>query len=220
MPARIRDHLLAQRIVPVLRFASADLAHRAALCLADAGFTALEITMTVPGAVDVIRSLARTLPAEFVVGAGTVLDRDCARRCVDAGARFLVSPCAVPGMAEVARAAGCAAIIGGFTPGEILAAHREGAEIVKVFPASTGGPAHVRALHAVFPDILLCPTGGVTRHNMDAYFAAGAALVGVGNDILDRKALEAGDDTRATAHARRYLRPGSHPGEASAPAVP
>jgi len=214
MPARIRDHLLSQRIVPVLRFATADLAHRAALCLADAGFTALEITMTVPGAVDVIRSLARNLPAGFVVGAGTVLDRDAAQRCVDAGARFLVSPCAVPGMVEVARAAGCAAIIGGFTPGEILAAHREGAEIVKVFPAATGGPGHVRALHDVFPDILLCPTGGVSRHNMEAYFAAGAALVGVGNDILDRKALEAGDDTRATAHARRFLSPESHPGEA------
>jgi 2-dehydro-3-deoxyphosphogluconate aldolase/(4S)-4-hydroxy-2-oxoglutarate aldolase len=162
----------------------------------------------------------RTLPAGFVVGAGTVLDRESAQRCVDAGARFLVSPCDVPGMAQVARAGGCATIIGGFTPGEVLAAHREGAQIVKVFPASTGGPAHVRALHAVFPDILLCPTGGVTRHNMDAYFAAGAALVGVGNDILDRKALEAGDDARATAHARHYLRPESHPGAGFDRAVP
>lgn len=220
MPATIRDHLLAQRIVPVLRLATAELAHRAALCLADAGFTALEITMTVPGAVDVIRSLARSLPAGFAVGAGTVLDPEAAQRCVDAGARFLVSPCAVPGMVRVARAGGCAAIIGGFTPGEVLAAHREGAEIVKVFPASTGGPAHVRALHAVFPDLLLCPTGGVTRDNMDAYFGAGAALVGVGNDILDRRALEAGDDTRAIAHARRYLRTGSHPGAGSGGTVP
>lgn len=220
MPESIRDRLLAQRIVPVLRFPTPDLAHRAALCLADAGFTTLEITMTVPGAVDLIRSLARTLPAGFVVGAGTVLDRESAQRCVDAGARFLVSPCAVPGLVQVARAAGCAAIIGGFTPGEILAAHCEGAEIVKVFPASTGGPAHVRALHAVFPDILLCPTGGVTRHNMDAYFAAGAALVGVGNDILDRKALEAGDDTRATALARHYLRPGPPPVADSGGTVP
>jgi 2-dehydro-3-deoxyphosphogluconate aldolase/(4S)-4-hydroxy-2-oxoglutarate aldolase len=217
MPATIRDHLLAQRIVPVLRLATAELAHRAALCLADAGFTALEITMTVPGAVDVIRSLVRTLPAGFAVGAGTVLDLEAAQRCVDAGARFLVSPCAVPGMVQVARAGGVAAIIGGFTPGEILAAHREGAQIVKVFPASTGGPAHVRALHAVLPDVLLCPTGGITRDNMDAYFAAGAALVGVGNDILDRKALEAGDDTRATAHARRYLRPAAHPGAGAVP---
>jgi 2-dehydro-3-deoxyphosphogluconate aldolase/(4S)-4-hydroxy-2-oxoglutarate aldolase len=201
------DRLIAQRVVPVLRLPSAELAHRAALCLADAGFTALEITMTVPGAVDVIRSLSRTLPAGFVIGAGTVLDTEAAKRCVEAGARFLVSPCPVPGLAPLAREAGCPAIIGGFTPGEILGAHREGAAIVKVFPAATGGPGHVRALHAVFPGILLCPTGGVTRHNMGAFFAAGAALVGVGNDILDRKALEAGDDTRATAHARRYLGP-------------
>ncbi len=79
--------------------------------------------------------------------------------------------------------------------------------MVKVFPASTGGPEHLRALHAVFPHILLCPTGGVSRQNMEAYFAAGAALVGVGNNIVDQKALLAGDDARATEHARGFLLP-------------
>ena len=88
-----------------------------------------------------------------------------------------------------------------------LAAQREDADMVKVVPASTGGPEHVRALHAVFPDILLCPTGGVSRENMEAYFAAGAALVGVGNNIVDQNALQAGDDARATEHARAFLHP-------------
>jgi 2-dehydro-3-deoxyphosphogluconate aldolase/(4S)-4-hydroxy-2-oxoglutarate aldolase len=207
MSVPVLDRLVAQRVVPVLRLPSAGLARRAAACLADAGFAALEVTLTVPGAVEVIRDLVRALPAGCVIGAGTVLDAGAARRCADAGARFLVSPCPVPGLARVAREAGCVAIIGGFTPGEVLAARGEGAAIVKVFPASTGGPGHVRALHAVFPDILLCPTGGVTRHDMGAYFAAGAALVGVGSDILDLEALEAGDEARATAHARRYLAP-------------
>jgi 2-dehydro-3-deoxyphosphogluconate aldolase/(4S)-4-hydroxy-2-oxoglutarate aldolase len=187
-------------VVPVLRLASAELTERAALCLQEAGFGTVEITMTTPGAVDLIRKIKN-----MVVGAGTVLDLDAAQRCLDAGARFLVSPCLVPGMADLAHAAGCAALIGGFTPGEILAAHREGADIVKVFPASSGGPEHLRAIHAVFPDIALCPTGGVSLENMQAYFAAGAVMVGIGNNILDQKALAAGDRSRVVAHARGFL---------------
>ena len=196
----IRQGLIAQRVVPVLRLASAELTERAVDCLAEAGFATVEITMTIPGAIEVIRN-----SKGLMVGAGTVLDLDTAQRCLDAGARFLVSPCLVPGMADLAHAAGCAALIGGFTPGEVLAAHRDGADIVKVFPASTGGPEHLRALHAVFPDIALCPTGGVSLENMQAYFAAGAVMVGVGNNILDQKALAAGERTRVVAHAKRFL---------------
>ena len=186
--------------MPVLRLASAELTERAVDFLVEAGFGTVEITMTTPGAIEVIRN-----SKGLMLGAGTVLDLDTAQRCLDAGARFLVSPCLVPGMAQLAHAAGCAALIGGFTPGEILAAHREGADIVKVFPASSGGPEHLRAIHAVFPDIALCPTGGVSLENMQAYFAAGAALVGVGNNILDQKALAAGERARVVAHARRFL---------------
>jgi 2-dehydro-3-deoxyphosphogluconate aldolase/(4S)-4-hydroxy-2-oxoglutarate aldolase len=196
----IRQGLIAQRVVPVLRLASAELTGRAVGYLAEAGFATVEITMTIPGAIELIRNLKN-----LTVGAGTVLDLDTAQRCLDAGAQFLVSPCLVPGMADLAHAAGCAALIGGFTPGEILAAHREGADIVKVFPASSGGPEHLRAIHAVFPDIALCPTGGVSLENMQAYFAAGAVMVGVGNNILDQKALAAGERARAVAHARRFL---------------
>jgi 2-dehydro-3-deoxyphosphogluconate aldolase/(4S)-4-hydroxy-2-oxoglutarate aldolase len=196
----IRDRLIAQRVVPVLRLASAELTERAVGCLAEAGFTSVEITMTTPGAVELIKELKG-----LVVGAGTVLDLDAAQRCIDAGARFLVSPCLVPGMAKLAHGAGCAALIGGFTPGEILAAQREGADIVKVFPASSGGPEHLKAIHAVFPDILLCPTGGVSLQNLQAYFDAGAALVGVGNNIIDQAALAAGDRARVIACARRFL---------------
>ena len=186
--------------MPVLRLASAELTERAVSCLQEAGFGTVEITMTTPDGVELIKKIR-----SIVVGAGTVLDLDTAQRCLDAGARFLVSPSLVPGMAQLAHAAGCAALIGGFTPGEILAAHREGADIVKVFPASSGGPEHLRAIHAVFPDIALCPTGGVSLENMQAYFAAGAALVGVGNNILDQKALAAGERARVVAHARRFL---------------
>jgi 2-dehydro-3-deoxyphosphogluconate aldolase / (4S)-4-hydroxy-2-oxoglutarate aldolase len=187
-------------VVPVLRLASAELTERAVDYLSDAGFQIFEITMTTPGAIDLIKSFRH-----LNVGAGTVLDLDSAQRCIDAGARFLVSPCLVPGMATLAHAASRAALIGGFTPGEILAAHRQGADIVKVFPASSGGPAHVRAIRAVFPEITLCPTGGVSLKNLNDYLAAGAALVGVGNDIIDAEALAAGERARCVAHARKFL---------------
>jgi 2-dehydro-3-deoxyphosphogluconate aldolase / (4S)-4-hydroxy-2-oxoglutarate aldolase len=194
----LRQELIAQRVIPVLRLASAGLTERAIEYLQETGFGTVEITMTTPGAIELIR---KTMNA----GAGTVIDLDTARRCIDAGAQFLVSPCLVPGMAQLAHDAGRLALIGGFTPGEILAAHREGADIVKLFPASTGGPEHLRAIHAVFPDILLCPTGGVSLENMKSYFSAGAALVGVGNNIVDQKALAAGDRAAVVAHARRFL---------------
>ena len=184
-------------MIPVLRLASAELTERAIDCLREAGFATVEITMTTPDAVRLIR--------KFKAGAGTVLDLDAARRCIDAGAPFLVSPCLVPGLAQLAHDAGRLALIGGFTPGEILAAHREGADIVKLFPASTGGPEHLKAIRAVFPDIPLCPTGGVSLDNMKAYFAAGATVVGVGNNIVDQKALASGDRATVIAHAKRFL---------------
>jgi 2-dehydro-3-deoxyphosphogluconate aldolase/(4S)-4-hydroxy-2-oxoglutarate aldolase len=206
-PRAIRDHLLAQRVVPVLRLSSARETERAVSSLWEAGFTTFEITLTTPGAVELVAALKERYGAEAVVGAGTVLDLDVARRCLDAGAQFLVSPCVVPGLAALAHAADRAALIGGFTPTEVLAAHREGADIVKVFPAATGGPQHLGALHAVFPHVPLCPTGGVGLDSMKSYFAAGAALVGVGNNIIDAKALAAGDFERVAAHARRFLEP-------------
>lgn len=202
----IRDQLRAQRVVPVLRLASAELTERAVDCLVEAGFSTVEITLTTPGAVDLIRQLVRRAGESLLVGAGTVLDCETAHRCVDAGARFIVAPCVVPGIALIAHEAGGAALIGGFTPGEVLAAHNEGADIVKVFPASTGGPDHLRALHAIYPDVLLCPTGGVSLDNLASYFAAGAALVGVGNNIVDQQALAAGRRDAVIAHARRFLR--------------
>jgi 2-dehydro-3-deoxyphosphogluconate aldolase/(4S)-4-hydroxy-2-oxoglutarate aldolase len=208
-PREICERLVAQRVVPVLRLATAELTERAVDCLADAGFTTVEITMTTPGAIALIERLSARRGLDLIVGAGTVLDLDIAQRCLDAGVRFLVSPCLVPGMAQKAHSAQCAALIGGFTPGEILAAHRDGADIVKVFPASTGGPEHLRAVHTVYPDIPLCPTGGVSLQNIGAYFAAGAAFVGVGNNIVDQEALARGDFARATAHARRFLQPGT-----------
>lgn len=197
--------LLASRVIPVLRLRSREEAQTAIDCLIEAGFNTVELTLTTPGAVELIGALRRNSSADFLVGAGTVLDLASARACLDAGADYLVSPCLVPGMAALARAAGRIALTGGFTPGEVLAAWREGAAVVKVFPASTGGPAHLAALHAVYPDIPLCPTGGVSSSNMLDFFRAGAAVVGVGNNVIDQKALAAGERSAVIAHARGFL---------------
>jgi len=188
-------------VVPVLRFESAALTERAVQCLQDVGFEAVEITMTTPDAF----SLIGKFTGKMLVGAGTVLDEKTAKACLDAGAQFLVAPCVFPEMVSIGHQAGKPVLLGGFTPTEVLAAHRAGADIVKVFPASSGGPAHLAALHSVYPQVRLCPTGGVTRENMEKYFAAGAALVGVGNAIVPLAALKSGDLDAVRSHAAGYL---------------
>jgi 2-dehydro-3-deoxyphosphogluconate aldolase / (4S)-4-hydroxy-2-oxoglutarate aldolase len=199
------DRLIATRVIPVLRLPDRDEAERAIDCLIDAGYRTVEVTLTTPGAVALIGQLRSRLDVSFLVGAGTVLDLETAQRCLDAGADYLVSPCLVPGMAASAKRAGRLALAGGFTPGEVLAAWRDGADIVKVFPAASGGPSHLAALHAVFPEIPLCPTGGVSADNLRDYLAAGARVVGIGNNVIDRKALAAGDSAGAMRHAKRFL---------------
>ena len=203
--ATISDKLTGMRVVPVLRLATRAAAAAAVDCLVEAGYGTVELTLTTPDALQLIAELRKRMDNAFLIGAGTVLDLDTARRCLDAGADYLVSPCLVAGMARLARDADRAALSGGFTPGEVLAAWRDGAQIVKVFPASSGGPAHLQAIHAVFPEIPLCPTGGVSATNLRDYFAAGAAIVGIGNNIIDHKALAAGDRAQVKRHARQFL---------------
>lgn len=202
----IREKLIGARVIPVLRLASRTDAESAIDCLIEAGFATVEITLTTPGALDLIGELKRRARGTLLVGAGTVLDLDSARACLDAGADYLVSPCLVPGMGKLAADAGSSALSGGFTPGEVLAAWRDGSAIVKVFPAATGGPSHLAALHAVYPQIPLCPTGGVSNTNMLDYFKAGAAVVGVGNNVIDREALARGDRAAVIAHAHSFLK--------------
>ena len=192
-------------VIPVLRLSTRAATEYAIDCLLDAGFQTVEITLTTPDAVALIAQLRGRDLNGVLLGAGTVLDLDTARRCLDAGADYLVSPGLVAGLAQVARDAGRAALVGAFTPGEVLSAWHEGAEVVKIFPAATGGPSHLQALHAVYPEIPLCPTGGVSQTNMLDYFKAGASMVGVGNNIVDQTALAARDRAGVIRHARAYL---------------
>ncbi len=198
---QLRDRLIAARVIPVLRLESAALTERAVLCLLDVGFQAIEITMSIPGAVSLIEKFS----SRALIGAGTVLDETSAKDCIAAGAQFLVSPILFPDLVRIAHAAAKPAMLGGFTPTEVLSAHRAHADIVKVFPASSGGPAHLAALRSIYPQVKLCPTGGVNRGNLQQYFDAGAALVGVGNAIVSLDALKAGDLDAVRSHAGAYL---------------
>lgn len=194
----------AARVVPVVRTSDARLAALAVEWLRGAGLTIFEITMTVPDAIGLIRALAAD-PA-LTIGAGTVPDQATAEACLAAGARFLVSPWVEPAVARAARAAGAASMLGAMTPTEVRAALAAGADVVKLFPASSaGGPAHVKALRAVFPDVAFCPTGGVDARNAPDYLAAGAAFVGIGGRLVDEALLARGDRAGIEAAARDVL---------------
>jgi 2-dehydro-3-deoxyphosphogluconate aldolase/(4S)-4-hydroxy-2-oxoglutarate aldolase len=201
---RLIETLRAARVVPVVRTSSAEHAETAVTWLRQAGLRIFEITLTIPGAVDLIARLARD--PDVLIGAGTVPDAAAARACLDAGARFLVAPWVDPSLAEPCRAAGATLMLGALTPTEVRAALAAGADVVKVFPASSaGGPGHVRALASVLPHVAFCPTGGVEPGNVAAYLAAGAAFVGMGGALVDEKRIAAGDKDAIQGVARAVL---------------
>jgi len=198
------ERLRAARVVPVVRTPTAALAATAVGWLREAGLTVFEITLTIPDAVGLIRELAAD-PA-LLIGAGTVPDRAAAEACLDAGARFIVSPWVDASLAAPCAAAGAAFLPGALTPTEVRAALAAGADAVKIFPASSvGGPAHVAALRSVFPGVAFCPTGGVGVGDVAAYLGAGAAFVGMGGALVDAKRIAAGDRAAIVAAARAVL---------------
>lgn len=194
----------AARVVPVVRTHSTQHAATVVQWLRDAGLRIFEITMTVPDAPALIRELASD-PA-LLIGAGTVSDRAIAEACLAAGARFIVAPWIDATLAEPCVAAEAVLMLGALTPTEVRAARLAGADVVKVFPASSvGGPGHIRALRSVFPDVAFCPTGGVEPGNVAAYLAAGAAFVGIGGALVDEKRIAAGDRSAIEAAARQVM---------------
>ncbi|MBR0658054.1 bifunctional 4-hydroxy-2-oxoglutarate aldolase/2-dehydro-3-deoxy-phosphogluconate aldolase [Neoroseomonas oryzicola] len=196
--------LRAARIIPVVRALSAARAATAVAWLQEAGITVFEITMTVPEAPALIRALAQD-PA-LLVGAGTVPDARTAEACIEAGAKFIVAPWVDATLASPCQDAGACLMLGAMTPTEVRAALDAGADVVKIFPASSaGGPAHIRSIRAVFPDVAFCPTGGVDARNAPDYLAAGAAFVGIGGRLVDEKLVAAGDRAAVQRAAEEAL---------------
>jgi 2-dehydro-3-deoxyphosphogluconate aldolase/(4S)-4-hydroxy-2-oxoglutarate aldolase len=193
--------LQAEQLLAVVRAPSADAAVRTAHALAAGGIRGIEITYTTPGAHVAIAELAGD--DELFVGAGTVLSADQAEQAIQAGAEFLVSPGFSLPVIERGRAASVLTIPGAITPTELVAA-AEHAEVVKLFPASLGGPGYMRAVLAPLPDLKLVPTGGVSAENLGDWYAAGAFALGAGGDLCSNTMIAGGDYDGVTANARRY----------------
>jgi 2-dehydro-3-deoxyphosphogluconate aldolase/(4S)-4-hydroxy-2-oxoglutarate aldolase len=193
-------------ILPVVRAPSAALAARAVDALLAGGISVFEITMTVPGAVDLIRLLVQRFKGRALVGAGTVLTARDAEACIDAGAEFVVSPGLSLATIDAAHARDVAVMPGALTPTEVITAWQAGADMVKIFPcAAVGGAAYLRALRGPLPQVKLLPTGGVNLANAAEHIAAGAAALGVGSELVDIAALAAGQDAAVTDRARALL---------------
>lgn len=205
-----RDQIISQIIgigvIPVVRAESSDIAMRAIDAIKEGGVSVLEITMTVPGAIRVIEEVARRFGDDVVVGAGTVLDSETARACILAGAQFIVSPSLDLDTISFCRSYSLTVMPGAMTPSEVVTAWKAGADFVKVFPANAvGGASYIKALKAPLPQVELVPTGGVTLENAAGFIKAGAAALGVGSDLVDTRALLAGDDKVITQRARQFV---------------
>ena len=192
-------------IVAVIRLEQAAALPMVVEALAAGGVRAIEVTMTVPGAIESIRQLAASASADLLLGAGTVLDPEKARRAIDAGARFVVAPVFRPALIEACHAGGVPALPGCYTPTEILNAWDAGADIVKVFPAGGLGPAFFKDVRAPLPHVKLMPTGGVSIDNAGEWIRAGAVAVGVGGALIDPRLVAAGDFAAITERAARIV---------------
>src|SRR4051812_27176431 len=190
-------------VVAVIRIKDPSRLRAVVDALAEGGLTALEVTMTVPGAVQLIADLAPTMPDGFLLGAGTVTDADTVRRVVDAGARFVVCPVFRRTVIEACHAREVAAMPGCLSPTEILDAWEAGADIVKVFPATAMGPGYIKDVRGPLPQVKLMPTGGVTLDNAGDWIRAGAVAVGVGSALVDSRAIDAGRFDVIRANAER-----------------
>jgi len=193
-------------IVPVVRAANLDEARRAIDAICTGGISIIEVTMTVPNAPAMIQELVRQYGTSVLTGAGTVTTAKQAEICLDAGAQFLVSPgLSVPVLQTAARR-GILAIPGALTPTEVMSALEAGAKLIKIFPCgSAGGPKHIRALRAPFPDTRLIPTGGVNLGNAAEYFAAGSFALGVGADLVDLVALRRNEPQKIIDMAKALI---------------
>jgi len=193
-------------IVPVVRASSVEEANRAVEAISVGGIPILEITMTVPNAISVIRDLAHNCGNDVLIGAGTVTNAEQAESCIKAGAQFLVSPgLSIPAL-EVARSHSMLAIPGALTPTELMNAQEHGASLVKIFPCgNVGGAKYLKSLKAPFPQAALIPTGGVNAANAADFIAAGAFALGVGADLVDAKALREGNLEKIATAAQELV---------------
>jgi 2-dehydro-3-deoxyphosphogluconate aldolase / (4S)-4-hydroxy-2-oxoglutarate aldolase len=203
---KVRDRIAEVGVVPVVRASSSREALLAAEAVCQGGISIVEITMTVPGAVEVIRELSKSSASEVLIGAGTVLDPETARRCLDAGAQFLVSPGLNLPTVELAVREKVLIMAGALTPTEVITAWNAGSDFVKIFPCGqVGGAKYIKALKGPLPQIPLVPTGGVNLDTAAEFIEAGAAALGVGGELVQAAALKSGKSQIIVENARKFV---------------
>ncbi len=206
MSAAVKSEIERVGLVPVLRAKSAAEGHALVEAMVAGGVTVVEVTMTVPGAIELLRELKRVYAGKLLLGSGTVTTAEQAASTIDAGAEFVVSPSLHPEVIAETKKAGKVSIPGALTPTEIITAWNVGADYVKVFPCSAmGGADYLKALLAPFPQLQLIPTGGVTQQTAADFLKAGARALGVGADLVNAKAIAEGKQHLVTNAARAYL---------------
>ena len=209
MAKRSRAELVAKvetlGVVAIIRMPDPAALRAVVDALVEGGVRALEVTMTVPRAIELIEEIAPTLPSDFLFGAGTLLDAETVRRAVGAGAQFIVSPVFRPEVVKAAHDEGVPVMPGCFSPTEILDAWDMGADIIKVFPATSVGPGYLKDIRGPLPHVKLMPTGGVSIDNVGDWLRAGAVAVGVGSAVVDTKAIAAKQFHVIADNARRMV---------------
>jgi 2-dehydro-3-deoxyphosphogluconate aldolase / (4S)-4-hydroxy-2-oxoglutarate aldolase len=197
--------ILDRGLVAIIRAPSGEQLAGVARALFEGGIDIIEVTFTVPRALEIIAEVRRDLGQKILLGAGSVLDAETARAALLAGAEFIVSPCVRPDVIQVCRRYGKVVMPGAFTPTEVVSAWEAGADIVKIFPADVGGPAYLKAIAAPLPQVRLMPTGGVNLDTLESFIRAGACAVGLGSALVDPQALRAGDMDRLRDLAAEYV---------------
>jgi len=196
--------ILESGVVAIMRAKNSDQLLDAAKAVLAGGVNAIEVTMTTPGALDVIREATSQFGSEVLFGVGSVLDPETARAAILAGAKFVVCPTLNLKTIEICKRYSIPVMPGAYTPTEILTAWEAGADVVKVFPASIGGPAYIKAVKAPLPHIRMAAVGGVDLNNTADFFKAGVEVVGVGGELVNQKLLDARDFAAITERARGF----------------
>ena len=203
----ILNRMTAEGLIPVIRVSSAKEAMEVADAIKAGGVNFIEITMSVPGAIDVIKELSQKYKDDIILGAGTILDSETGRVALLAGAQFIVTPTLNLDLIQLAHRYSVPIVPGAMTPTEILTAWNAGADMVKVFPAAQlGGPEYIKALRGPLPHILYVPTGGVNLQNAGAFIKAGASALGAGGELVDKKAVAEKKFNVITENARAFLK--------------
>jgi 2-dehydro-3-deoxyphosphogluconate aldolase / (4S)-4-hydroxy-2-oxoglutarate aldolase len=204
--AQVQQRILDVGIIPVVRAASTREAILAVEAVTAGGIPIVELTMTVPGALSVISELVKTMGKDTMVGAGTVLDAETARRCMNAGAEFIVSPGFDPATVRLVKEQDKLVMPGALTPTEVITAWKAGSDFVKIFPCgNVGGPKYIKALKGPLPQVPMIPTGGVSLETTGDFIRAGSAALGIGGELISPAALKSGDTSEITRIARLFL---------------